>query len=523
MTKFKINDLKNHSHILKNKHLTKKNISTSNSTIYDNDDSNINMSIINKYTTNESIDESIDEHIDGPIDESIDEHIDSPIDKSIDGHIDEHIGESINESIDEHIGESIDNYIITSNIIKKHKKIKKGGDCRVCTEQIDNDNMTNEEFENYANLQNYLKPIKKEKNKKIINKKITNKKIIKGGNVNTYIIYGSDLYFDQLEHRLKNWKKIELPNIKQRVDFVWGNLLPNMHYDKNFFNQNAKLKNILMNSKSIISDKGKLYKTFSSFMKEGKYIPQTYDLYICTGNDIPISNKNPYIVKDATSFGQKGVHIITSIRELEKYKNKLKHTSAIISEYLINPLLWGGKKFHFRIYIGIYVSKKTGKRFIKIFNNSNYAFKVFMAKDNFIADHYHNNNIHITGRKSTIKRHQWLNNQIKTNNNDNFYFSIDDLPNGVSFSDINKNIEHMFHELIEPHLSEFEEYPECDAGFEIFGADVMLNNNGDPFILEINAKIGYSEDYGEKENSDKYHKQFSHDLFNWIYDNFIKI
>jgi hypothetical protein len=38
-----------------------------------------------------------------------------------------------------------------------------------------------------------------------------------------------------------------------------------MRYDPNFFNQKAKLKNILMNSKSIITDKGKLYKTF---MKE---------------------------------------------------------------------------------------------------------------------------------------------------------------------------------------------------------------------------------------------------------------
>jgi hypothetical protein len=81
----------------------------------------------------------------------------------------------------------------------------------------------------------------------------------------------------------------------------------------------------------------------------------------------------------------------------------------------------------------------------------------------------------------------------------------------------------MFLELMTPILGKFEIYPECSKGFEIFGADVMLNDKGEPFILEINAKIGYSEDYGEKEGAKKYHKQFSYDFFKWVFINFIGV
>jgi hypothetical protein len=477
MTEFTIDDIKKHSHILKNYKFKNKPtddlLSIPMSSMVDvMDDSNINLSIIHAYTHDNVLNS----------DKEFDKNFSNELDLELNGKI-------------------------------------IGGDnsCSVCTIDSDNytvmdsiESMTNQEFEYYANRD--VKP-----------KKLKSKK-----NAHTYIIYGADLYFTQLEKRLSAWKKIESPN-KEIVDFAWGNLLPEMHYDRNFFNQKAKLKNILMNSKSIISDKSKLYKTCDSFMKKGKYIPKTYDLHtfkIADTTEIPMpSNKNPYIVKDATSFGQKGVHIITSIEELEKYKKQLRHTSAIISEYMTDPLLWRGKKFHFRIYVGVYVSKKTKKQFIKVFHNSNYAFKIFMAKDKFIAGDYHNEDIHITGRKSTLKRHQWIIVPETPNSSekDDFYFSSNDLPNGVSFEDINKKINKMFIDTITPHLGEFEEYPECDAGFEIFGADVILNNKGEPFILEINAKIGYSADYGEKDGARQYHEEFSHDFFNWVYDNFIKI
>ena len=265
--------------------------------------------------------------------------------------------------------------------------------------------------------------------------------------------------------------------------------------------------------------------TAKSFMEDGKYISKTYDLHTCK---LTPSNSHPYIVKDATSFGQKGVHIITKEEQLEHYKQKLRHTYAIVSEYMTNPLLWRGKKFHFRIYVGVYISDK--KRFVKVFTQSNYAFKIFMAKDQFVPDQYSNDDIHITGRKSTTKRHQWP--IMGTSgegrygsdlDNEDFYFPEEDLPNGMSFSDITDNIDKMFEEVITPHLDKFEKYHECDAGFEIFGADVMLNDQGEPIILEINAKIGYSEDYGEANGAKEYHQHFSKDLFNWICDNFILV
>jgi hypothetical protein len=105
--------------------------------------------------------------------------------------------------------------------------------------------------------------------------------------------------------------------------------------------------------------------------------------------------------------------------------------------------------------------------------------------------------------------------------NDNFYFVESDLPPNTTFTSINASIEKMFDELITPILPKFELYPECDAGFEIFGADVMLDNKGNPYLLEINAKLGYGEDYGQQEGQAEYYKVFCHDFFNWIVDEFV--
>ena len=475
MIEFTIDDIKKNAHILHSKKLHSRsgnNNNRDNNNDGDDDDGN---NIISNITTNEYIGDTM-ENLDNLF--AGNDHIFdiSPVEK---------------EYIDD----------ITSN--EEYTGGGKEESCNVCTEtnNLSNiENLSNEEFENHYN------------------KKSQHKKKYKGGSEKTYVIYGADLYFSHLEHKLKGWKKITKPDVNKEVSFAWGNLLPNFHYDRNFFNQKAKLKNILMNSKSIISDKSKLYKTCAHFMNEGKYIPKTYNLHtVSGGRTIAPSKQTPYIVKDATSFGQKGVHIITSTEELEKYQKQLRHTSAIVSEYLTTPLLWGGKKFHFRIYVCVYVSKKTGNRFVKVFNNSDYAYKVFMAGSPFVADNYHDDSIHITGRKSTLKRHQWkIVEHDHHNHDDDFYFPKEDLPTGISFSDINKKIDTMFHELIDPHLDQFEEYPECDAGFEIFGADVMLDHRGEPYVLEINAKIGYSEDYGEKEGSKEYHEKFSHDFFDYV-------
>ena len=530
MTEFNSDDIEKYSHLIKARKISSKVHNTINLAIVD-------APVINTYTASDALlnggcgieggrnggDEDIDSSNDG--------------DEDIDVYNDGNGGDGFNAPYDivydgDASGQFFDAFLANTSQVSIL-----GGNNLIYEEKAVPNNVFLED-----NLMNDICDVCTEDNTKIIKNP---KKQKKGGSQKTYIIYGADLYFEHLEARLSNWEKIpyfskeaaskeadlkeatskEATSKNKGVTFAWGNIVSLdgvVRYDRAFFAQKAKLKNILMNSKSIISDKSKLYKTAHKFMTDGKYIPMTYDLH--TMSLLP-SEDAPYIVKDATSFGQKGVHIITSAEELEKYKKQLCHTSAIISEYMKNPLLWNGKKFHFRIYVGVYVSKKTNTRFVKVFTNSNYAFKVFMAKDNFVEGDYHNEDIHITGRKSTLKRHQWKLSpkDIIEDADPNFYFPEKDLLDSISFHDINKKIEKMFHQIIEPHLTEFEEYPECDAGFEIFGADVILNNRGDPFILEINAKIGYREDYGEREGSKEYHKKFSHDLFDWIYDHFIKI
>jgi len=530
MTEFNSDDIEKYSHLIKSRKIHSKMHNTINLAIVD--------APVNTYTASDALlnGGGIEGGNDDGSDDGSDDGGDNAIgnDDDMDAYNDGNGGDGFNAPYDiaydgDASGQFFDTFIgntsFQAGII--------GGTHLIYEENTSSNNVFLED-----NLMNDICDVCTENNTKMIKSHKSHKSHKghkNGGSQKTYIIYGADLYFEHLETRLSNWEKIpysskeatskEATSKNKGVTFAWGNIVSvdgAIRYDRAFFSQKAKLKNILMNSKSIISDKSKLYKTAHKFMTDGKYIPMTYDLHTML---LSPSEDVPYIVKDATSFGQKGVHIITSVEELEKYKKKLCHTSAIISEYMKNPLLWNGKKFHFRIYIGVYVSKKTNTRFVKVFTNSNYAFKIFMAKDNFVEGDYHNEDIHITGRKSTRMRHQWKlsSKDIIDDANSNFYFPEKDLPNGVSFDDINKKIEKMFHQIIEPHLEEFEEYPECDAGFEIFGADVILNNRGDPFILEVNAKIGYSEDYGEREGAKEYHQKFSHDLFDWIYDHFIKI
>jgi hypothetical protein len=111
--------------------------------------------------------------------------------------------------------------------------------------------------------------------------------------------------------------------------------------------------------------------------------------------------------------------------------------------------------------------------------------------------------------------------ELEEAENDNFYFVESDLPTNTTFKSINTSIEKMFDELITPILPKFELYPECNAGFEIFGADVMLDDEGNPYLLEINAKIGYAKEYGQQEGQAEYYKSFCYDFFNWIVDEFV--
>jgi len=85
-------------------------------------------------------------------------------------------------------------------------------------------------------------------------------------------------------------------------------------------------------------------------------------------------------------------------------------------------------------------------------------------------------------------------------------------------------------------------YPESKAGFQVVCADIMLNNEGRPYILEINRRCGFSygtayeaaahgtayeaaahiqEETLAAQKWKKMNHQFSLDFFNWVYKSVI--
>ena len=360
----------------------------------------------------------------------------------------------------------------------------------------------------------------------------------------TYSIIGEDngLDFSILRKLLKDYSFKEVNEKTEHVHLSMGSFSDGARYKPEFYKQKSALKNVLDNIKPI-HEKTKLFETIKKYIPYGvKHLPFTKildknddklfaglgrqplgendDKYISKSGDKDIGQQlltnnttsnvyavtaMTYIIKKINTESGDGVEVVSNLQEYNNAKQKLnlvhKPEHAIISQYITNPLLIDGKKFHIRSYFLISVQSGITKCFVHD------RYKIFTAKEKYQQANWLNRDIHITHQKTTDKIYEWLSDEMIADVN---------LSNALTDSNLNKlkselaNCQKTLAEAM--CLMGVKPYTESISGYHILGADLLITDDFNVYILEVNQRLGYG--YGK--DDDKYQPQFSKDLFQFI-------
>ena len=292
-----------------------------------------------------------------------------------------------------------------------------------------------------------------------------NVKLKTGLKLKTYRLFGDNEYYQYLREQLNKlgWEEIYSGHY---VDFAYilpyPCLLTNKSHDRKKFNiTNANLKSTLSNIECL-GHKDSL----ARLMKGSSYIPYTEDIknYIYKDGDI-------VIIKKVLSSQQEGIYIVVDKKTFFKLRDKLANMQVIVSKYIKNPLLFQGKKFHFRIMASVIVTA-SGRKII--YNKD--SILIVTAKTNYnisVKEDYLDPDMNLSRGDSTKKMYIWPNDFVEKDE--------------IFIKKCNKSIHDALNSI---PLDKLSLYPDQKAGFYTYGADIMLDNTGHAYILEINMDPG---------------------------------
>ena len=285
------------------------------------------------------------------------------------------------------------------------------------------------------------------------------------------------------------------------VNFIWQTAVENV-LDKRAYKLNCYLTNIIAVEKlKCVTNKGLLFKNISKLEPNiaKKHLADTFVINNYSKYDF--ANSKYYILRPVESFAGKDILYVSSRMELNnaiKFYNTNKNnkgmvygSNVIASEYIINPLLFRGYKFHLRMYLIIsYIDK--------IFNS------FFMEEGDILtADKPYN--ITKPFLKAVHDTHQ-------TSSNDDYFFPQDLKPFLVEHNiklddlisqmrDIMKCVSRIIKEDSNAYL-----YENQENGFYISGIDFMIDDTGKVILIEVNEKPGFG--YNKPINDIKWSSKF---------------
>ena len=332
----------------------------------------------------------------------------------------------------------------------------------------------------------------------------------------TYCIIGEDsgLDYSQLRLILNNFQFIsdnkiafvEVPKETKAVHLSIGGFDEKSYLEKKksaynplLLSQYASLKNLL-DKHRMLTDKTQLYTTMQNYYPSGlKYLPKTIspEEYI----------SGVYVLKKRNAGRQMGVYMVTSKADLSLGLQKLSgaknidSNEYILSEYINNPLLLNGKKFHIRTYFLLYI--RWGITYCVAFDE----YRPCCAIDDYKQSDYSNTRIHISGFIEELRYTDAYSYNIDIN-------AILNKESMLSFESCKK---HICNAMTAVGMRPFEE---ADSGYHLFGADIMITDDNKAYLLEINRRPGLLP-YGNKAGWPEYNKKFSYKLFSFIAVNVI--
>jgi hypothetical protein len=345
--------------------------------------------------------------------------------------------------------------------------------------------------------------------------------IIGTGEIKSYL----GLDYSILRNMLENYGFKESSSKRVSVSFGIPNHKKGINvnaYNPNFYNQHSAIKNTL-DRHSCFINKSELYNTIYNLIPIGiKFLPKSY-----TPEEFErFSDKwlPPYILKKDRIGQQLGIKIIETKEEYFKEKKSLHITNnAIISEYISNPLTIEGKKFHLRIHFILSVISGITRCYANEWHH------ILTAKKPYINGDWLNGDIHLTGGRTTDQRYEFPDDltkcDIENKSIENKSIENKSIEN-KSIEIILKNLTECIHVItMALSMSNVKNYPESDAGYCIYGVDVLITKDFHPYIIEINTTPGYGANgFGirnNKQKEDQFNTKISNNMFSFELDNVI--
>lgn len=308
--------------------------------------------------------------------------------------------------------------------------------------------------------------------------------------------YFNNIIVNKLISTNPNWK---LGDINDKfINFIyWDNYvqikklgIDDIETDLKIFFHDSK------SNKKILTNKALLYDNFLLFDKEftNKYFMPQYDLLKTNLNSLKniFDNNNIWILKPTFGFSGSGIKILKNFEELKKnydknfklnkinnknfhYNFTASNKTWILSKYITNPLLFLKKKFHFRIFIIITKINNIIEGYL--FN----IIPIVIAKKDYVKNNFINKDIYNT---------HWQEDRSKQ-----FVFPIDFYNEfGYDKTEIIHNqiktISNKFFDILKNKIT-LKCYSETKNCYEIFGVDLMVDDNFNVKIIEFNEKPGF--------------------------------
>lgn len=274
----------------------------------------------------------------------------------------------------------------------------------------------------------------------------------------------------------------EITNKNNKPFLLWIETIENYKFDTQYFYTQCYLMNILNDDKIIITNKSNLYFNYKKYYPEkcARYMAQSWNFKefirnTSLVNKITKENK-VFIVRPAVvgAYSGKDIYVTTNKDELDiAIERTKKYEKVLISEYITNPLLFDGKKFHLRLYF--LVGLIDGFLVSKVFD----FYEILTASKPYKKSDWTNKDIHDT----------------------HFHGSDIDIIFPINIIDSQFYNNYLFKYLPKIkdcllHISKFIAgkigvYSQTKNAFEIFGCDILIKDDDSIVLMEINDKVGY--------------------------------
>ena len=292
----------------------------------------------------------------------------------------------------------------------------------------------------------------------------------------------------------------ELNNNKLKyIDWIYVD--GKAQWDKRLWKLNVGVFSGLADTgKYAVADKSELYNNYVKINAENaeKYMMQQINVDLLDKKDVKLlksakikgifknNDNNTWILKPVAGYKGSGIAVVDNYDDMinhllvkKRKKTLLKRYQGsdkwVIAKYIGNPLLIMGKKFHIRMILMYYVNNKTGESNGYLFNDG----VIFSAKKKYVVGRYFDKNIHDSHR---IKGEEIT-----------FPYGFKDVFGKRKTDKVIKDIAQISHDVTQIlKANNAGCYDRNENCYQLFGLDIMIDDQFNTKLIECNSKIGLS-------------------------------